>query len=95
MKTIIGILLIACCFGCATSRMQKASTDDLKLRHAQLVESLSGSQFNMRFGPPIMMAFAGDGGRQDRINEKERIERELLRRYKSGDQRAYLAMFSH
>lgn len=86
MKPLVLLCVLLFC-GCAN--LQKQETSSLKLRHAQLVEALSVSHFNVSFGP----FGGGDGGRQGKIDEKERIERELLRRYKGGEEGAYLAIF--
>jgi hypothetical protein len=68
---------------------------ELKLRHTQCVEFLTGEKknFDIKFGSPMSMAMMGDGGRSDRIKEKEEIENELLRRYQAGDKDAYLPVF--
>jgi hypothetical protein len=92
------LLLVLFLFGCATTpekKYTKTSTAELKLRHTQCVEFLTAEKKNIdiKFGPPLAMAMMGDGGRGDRIKEKEEIEHELLRRYQAGDKDAYLPIF--
>ena len=91
------LLLVLFLFGCATTQKKyaKTSTAELKLRHTQCVQFLTAEKkdFEFKFGPPLAMAMMGDGGRGDRIKEKEEIEKELLRRYQAGDKEAYLPIF--
>lgn len=85
------LLTFAFAFGCASpeKKYSKKSTSQLLLRHHQIVEFLRSEKkdFEIKFGPPMFM---GDGGRQDRIKEKDEIEVELLRRYEAGDKEAKL-----
>ncbi len=91
------VLLILFLFGCASieKKYERRSTAELKLRHAQCVQFLNAEkkEFEFKFGPPLAMAMMGDGGRGDRIKEKEELEKELLRRYQAGDKDAYLPIF--
>ncbi len=63
----------------------KKTTAQLKLRHAQLERETGGSHFEWG---------GAYGDRQAKVREMERIERELMRRYKSGDQEAFLPIFA-
>lgn len=89
---IQGLLLvsvIACATGCASveSKNRKKPTSELLLRHRQLTDYLNNEKkdWEIQVGHPLFM---GDGGRKDRIKEREAIEVELLRRYEAGDQLA-------
>lgn len=73
-------------------KFKRESTPNLKLRHHQLVEAIGQGGFSFKVGPPIAMMMMGDK-REDRIREKEEIEREMLRRWRSGDKEAYLPTF--
>ena len=88
---IVGAMLFC---GCATTNYTKTSTAELKLRHTQCVEYLTAEkkQWELKFGSPLQMAMMGDP-RRDRIEEKERVEKELLKRWKAGDKEAYLPVF--
>jgi hypothetical protein len=91
--TLTILCSLALLFGCtSTPKCAKTDTSQLQLRHQQCVDFLNGEkkQWEVKFGNPLFM---GDGGRADRIKEKEEIEGELLHRYQAGDQRAYLPMF--
>jgi hypothetical protein len=95
---IIRVLVLMMVVGCATTPEQKyvnTTTAELKLRHTQCVQFLVAEkkEIDIKFGPPLAMAMMGDGGRGDRIKEKEEIEKELLRRYQSGDKSAFLPIF--
>jgi hypothetical protein len=70
----------------------QTSTAELKLRHSQLRESLGydKGQPDIDFVKPVWMR---GPSRSERIEEKERIERELLHRWKGGDQEAHLEIF--
>lgn len=94
MKPALVIVCAIFLVGCAT--LSKQSTSELKLRHAQLEQYLASEKkgFEFKFGPPLAMAIMGDE-RQDRIEEKESIERELLRRWKHGDKDAHLPIFDN
>ena len=94
MKTIYLTILACLLIGCASvqSKYSKTSTTELAMRHTQCVQYLNNEHgFRFAFGPGA--AFMGDP-RADRIKEKERIEKELLKRYTAGDKAAYLPMFS-
>jgi len=95
MKTNALLVLVLILTGCASiqSKYANTTTPEMQLRHRQIEEWLVSEKNGMdiKIGSPFMMM--GDGGRKDRINEKEEIEKELLRRYQSGDKAAYLAMF--
>jgi hypothetical protein len=89
------LLLVVFLFGCATTPEKKyanTSTPEVKLRHAQLVQSLAGdaSQPDIEWIKPI---WARGASRSDRVKEKEEIERELLRRFQAGDKGASLLIF--
>ncbi len=98
MNRITALLAIVFClgfFGCATTPQKKyasVSTAELKLRHTQLAQALTGEtgQPDIEWIKPI---WARGPSRADRINEKETIEFELLRRWKAGDQEAFLPAF--
>lgn len=60
-----------------------ASDSELKLRRVQLMEQLSGWEIGS----------GAQSHRKDMFEEKEQIERELLRRYQAGDKAAYLPVF--
>lgn len=73
-------------------------TEELKLRRNQLAEMLGtgGDSINIKVGSPLALAMSGDKGlREDWFKEKNEIERELLRRWKAGDESAALPSFSH
>jgi hypothetical protein len=83
------VLLLA--VGCASEQKKTAgkSTAELKLRRQQLTEEIAQPQ-GWRFS-----GFRpGSEGHEDQIKEKEKIEFELLRRWKAGDREAYLPQFS-
>jgi hypothetical protein len=94
MKSLACGFLVLFLLGCAT--LQKQPTADLKLRWNQCAEFLTGEKkaFDLKFGPLLWMAMQGDD-RKDRIEEKERIERELFRRWKAGDKEAFLPIFGN
>lgn len=85
--TFLLMFLFACASTTLEQKYAKTSTAELKLRHAQCVDFLS-SQKNA-----IIVKFSPGDGRRDRIREKEEIEKELLRRYQTGDKGAYLPIF--
>jgi hypothetical protein len=93
------LLVLLIFIGCATTtpeqKYSKTSTAELRLRHAQCEQFLTAEKKNIdiKFGPPLAMAMMGDGGRGDRIKEKEEIEKELLRRYQAGDKDAHIPIF--
>jgi hypothetical protein len=92
MKNLTWLFLF-CLVGCASDReFLRQSTQDLKLRHAQIAQSLGydKDQPDIDFIKPIWMR---GPSKSERIEEKEKIERELLRRWQSGDQGAYLPIF--
>jgi hypothetical protein len=93
-KSLIFIVLaVGILCGCQSlqGKYSKTTTPQLQLRHEQLVEYLNSEKksFEFHFGNPM---FQSDP-RKDRIEEKEDIETELLRRYQAGDKTAYLPMF--
>jgi hypothetical protein len=72
-------------------------TDELKLRRAQLIEMVgtSGGKIEFKSGSPLAMPMMDDDGRvEDLYKEKNEIERELLRRWKAGDEEARLGAFA-
>ena len=94
-KSLIFIVLaVGILCGCQSlqGKYSKTTTAQLQLRHEQLVEYLNSEKksFEFHLGNPM---FQSDP-RKDRIEEKEGIETELLRRYQSGDQAAFLPMFT-
>lgn len=88
----LSVLFIVLLVSCAGGKFSKRSTADLKLRHAQIIEALGmdANRIDVKIGHPFFM---GSGDRKDRIEEKENIERELLRRYEAGDKGAHLPIF--
>ena len=82
----------------------RLSTSELKLRHRQCVEYLDrhsgavvGGGVNVRLGA---MPWESKEDNEDvkeemaaRVEEKEAIERELLRRWQAGDKKAFLPGF--
>ena len=89
----LATIILLCSCGTLESKYANTTTTQLKLRHTQCVQFLTQEKksLDIRIGSsPFGM---GDGGRKDRINEKEEIENELLRRYQAGDKDAYLPMF--
>ena len=96
-NVIITVILCALfAFGCASTpqkKYAKVGTAELKLRHSQLTQALEGEkgQPDIEWIKPLW--FRGPS-RSDRIKEKEEIEFELLRRYKSGDKEAKLPIFA-
>jgi hypothetical protein len=80
-------------------RFSNRMTSDLKLRRDQIIEILAPSpQSNgtkVTFGalahsdPSVI----GKGKAEELFNEKSHIERELLRRWKAGDNAAHLNIF--
>ncbi len=95
MKRIAALCLCGLLVGCATPTLQeeysKTSTAELELRHARCARllSLEKQYIDFRLGPPLAMAIMDDG-RSDRIKEKEKTGKELLRRGQAGDKDAYL-----
>lgn len=54
-----------------------------------------GESIDIKFGSPLAMAMMDDDGRvEDLYNEKNEIERELLRRWKGGEETARLKIFA-
>lgn len=98
MKILLGLMFCIVFAGCATPEKKYAhvSTPELQLRRQQCVDFIAAksNRTEFKFGPPLAMAMMGDGGLQDRIEEKEKIERELLRRYRAGDAEAFLPIFN-
>lgn len=96
MKSFLLALALILFCGCASvqKRYASTSTQQLQLRHHQIVKYLDATkgQFSFKFGPPGYMMMQGDP-RADRIKELEEIEQELFRRYNSGDSAAHLPMF--
>lgn len=86
------VLSVVLC-GCASTdgKRDTRSTSELHLRRNQIVQALGEeSKIEIDFLKPIWMR---GPTRADRIEEKEEIERELLRRWKNGDKEAYLPLF--
>jgi hypothetical protein len=85
------VLLIGCAYApenlakraVAKSDARK-STSDWKLRHAQLERETGGAHWE---------SGRAYDDRQEKLREMEKIERELLRRYRAGDKDAFLATF--
>jgi hypothetical protein len=92
---LLATVILMCSCGTLESKYANSTTAQLKLRREQCVEVLNSEKksFDFKFGSPMALAMMGDGGRKDRIKEKEEIENELLRRYEAGDRQAYLPMF--
>jgi hypothetical protein len=73
------------------------STDELKLRRNQIIEMLGAGrkEIDIKIGSPLAMAMMDDDGKiEDLFKEKNEIERELLRRWKAGDEGAKVETFS-
>lgn len=96
MKPLFVVTVLFLIVGCASpeKKLSREGTTELKLRHQQCLDYLRAERkdFEFKFGPPLAMAIQGDP-RKERIEEKERLERELLRRWKAGDAEAYLPIF--
>lgn len=93
MKAFI-LLLAVLLVGCSSieKKIAQTSTPELKLRHQQLASSLGydKNQPDIDFLKPVWMR---GPSKSERIEEKEAIERELLRRYSAGDSNAKLDIF--
>lgn len=82
------LFIVACALvGCATTpekKYLKVGSAELKLMHSQLVEALGPNvqSSDVSFHPPGMMGLYFSNPKEERIKEKQEIERELLRRYK-------------
>lgn len=110
MKVPFLLVAVAVAFGCSTpqedriareAHLQKKyasySTAELKLRRNQIVAMLGATKkdIDIKIGPPLAMALMDDSGKvQDLLEEKNAIERELLRRWNGGDTDAKLDIFS-
>jgi hypothetical protein len=70
--------------GCTTIR--DMSTRDLKLEHSQHDRVVGAGSY--AWGSAM-------NERNDRIKKREKIERELLKRYQAGDKEAYLPVFGN
>lgn len=98
MKLITTLFITILLIGCASpevalqKRYHRKSTVELKLRRQQLLDDVGRGGFDLRFGSPLALAMMGNP-REGKIKEKEEIERELLRRYASGDRAAWLPIF--
>ena len=94
MKTVWISLCLFLLVGCASAEKKYATTRtaELKLRHAQILESLGydQNQPDIDFLKPVWMR---GPSRPQRLEEKETIERELLRRWQAGDNEAFLPIF--
>ena len=66
----------------ATEDLEKKSTAELKLQRAQCVEFVDASR-NSLTGDEI----------KAKMTEKEKVEKELLRRYQAGDKDSWLPVF--
>lgn len=90
MKYFVALLLLLA-MGCAG--LKKVPTSELKFRHHQIVQYLNSERggFQIKWGNPMWGGMGNE--REDRIKEKEEIERELLRRYQAGDGNALLSEF--
>jgi hypothetical protein len=88
---MITFLFAALLIGCAseTKKVHHMPTAELKLRRQQLIEEIAQPQ-----GWRLRGFAAGTEGREEQIEEKEKIEMELLHRWQAGDQGAYLPQFS-
>lgn len=91
MRSVL-LLSLFLLVGCAG--LSKTPTSELKFRHNQIIQYLNTERrgFEFKAGPPWMGGVGSE--REGRIKEKEEIERELLRRYHSGDAAAHLPIFS-
>jgi outer membrane biogenesis lipoprotein LolB len=88
---LFALLSILLLYGCASDQKKFASvpTAELKLRRQQLIEEIAQPQ-EWRF-----TGFRkGTQGHEDQIEEKEKIEMELLHRCQAGDKAACLPQFS-
>jgi len=82
-------VLLTGCGAMQTKRVHRTSTAELKLRRQQLIEQI-GQPMGWR-----MTGFRpGTESHESEINEKNRIEMELLHRCQSGDKAACLPQFS-
>jgi hypothetical protein len=91
MKLLLTLLALVLFIGCAAQqkRIARMPTAELKLRRQQLIEEITQPQgFRLSGFRP------GTEGHQDAMDEKNKIEFELLRRWKAGDKGAYLPQFS-
>lgn len=96
MRTCFLLIILLLC-SCATNETRDdplaiSTTEELRLRHAQLTEALSldTKQPDLEFMKPV---WERGPSRKDRTAERERIERELLKRWQNGDQKAELPIF--
>jgi hypothetical protein len=91
--TLLSLALVFCC-ACASidKKVSGRNTNELKLRHSQLADSLGydKGEVNLDFMAPMWMRGPSKG---ERLAEKEAIERVLLARYRNGDKDAHLAIF--
>lgn len=93
--TLFILLLLVGCASTPEKRYRKTSTDSLRVRHAQLVEVLGPDVRSSDFSytPPGLAGLAFRNPKEERIKEKQEIEVELLRRWKTGDGSAHLPLF--
>lgn len=94
IRSVLLVVFLAFSLGCASTEKKyaKTTTVELKLRRQQCVDELNAGQgrFSFRFGGPW---WAHGDDRKDVTKEKNKIENELLRRFKAGDQEAFLPVF--
>ena len=91
MRSIALLLALVLVIGCASDQKKasRMSTAELKLRRQQLVEQIS-----QPVGFRLSGFHPGTEDHDSQMHEKNAIEFELLRRWKSGDREAYLPQFS-
>jgi hypothetical protein len=96
LLAVVLVVTINTIMGCAiietpiqNAVLRRKSTPELKLRHNQLAQRLGDNRLEVSVGP----FGGGTKGHEDEWNEKERIERELLKRYQAGDKEAFLPIF--
>lgn len=97
MKTLalLSLILIIGCASTPEKKYRKTSTDQLRLKHSQLVEALGPDVRSSDFSytPPGLAGLAFRNPKEERIREKQEIEVELLRRWQTGDKSAHLPLF--
>lgn len=80
------------------ARFSSKSTEELKLRRYQITELLWTSPVSAQNGGQAVNVNVGSSGidsdrAEELFEEKSAIERELLRRWKAGDESAWLEVF--
>ena len=91
MRFLALILSLILAVACASDQKNasRMSTAELKLRQQQLIEQIS-----QPVGFRLSGFHPGTEDHDSQVHEKNAIEFELLRRWKSGDREAYLPQFS-